>query len=92
MSLADEYREKHIDRLIEATNDLWNDCVTICQKCHDMKTINCMFCYCPLYDLESCSGNFTLLPNGIKDCSGCTKPHTEEFVKSYLRSIYKSKG
>ena len=39
---------------------------------------NCLFCYCPLYLLgEDCGGDFVRLPNGIKDCSGCTRPHRE---------------
>ena len=35
---------------------------------------SCLFCYCPLYK-EDCKGNFTVLPNGIKDCSNCLVPH-----------------
>ena len=39
---------------------------------------NCLFCYCPLYMLgENCGGDFVHLPNGIKDCSNCTRPHRE---------------
>ncbi len=37
---------------------------------------NCLFCYCPLYALgDNCGGNFTYLDCGIKDCSGCLRPH-----------------
>lgn len=35
-----------------------------------------MFCWCPLYLLD-CDGDF-VVNNGIKDCSNCSIPHTEE--------------
>ena len=49
--------------------------------CHKTKNenFNCLFCFCPLYALgEQCGGNFTYLENGIKDCSGCLRPHKRE--------------
>ena len=50
--------------------------------CHagaDPETFSCMFCYCPLYALgDKCGGNFTYLESGIKDCSGCLRPHKWE--------------
>lgn len=50
--------------------------------CHDMEDLsrfNCRFCYCPLYRYgDECGGNFIYLDNGIKDCSHCVLPHTEE--------------
>ncbi len=36
---------------------------------------NCLFCFCPLYTFKNCGGNYTLLPNGKKDCTLCTLPH-----------------
>ena len=42
--------------------------------CHELASINCLFCYCPLY-LTDCGGNFHILDNGIKDCSQCLIPH-----------------
>ncbi|MBS7528365.1 cysteine-rich small domain-containing protein [Fusibacter paucivorans] len=46
-----------------------------CHKGVDESAFNCLFCYCPLYMLkDECGGNF-VMNNGIKDCSGCTKPH-----------------
>lgn len=44
-------------------------CHNFCEACFD-----CDYCYCPLYDLD-CGGDFIILPNGIKDCSKCIKPH-----------------
>ena len=50
--------------------------------CHpgaDPDRFNCLFCYCPLYCLgKNCGGNFTILKNGVKDCSGCLYPHIPE--------------
>ena len=49
--------------------------------CHKIKStdyFNCLFCYCPLYALgENCGGNFTYTEKGIKDCSNCLIPHSE---------------
>lgn len=43
--------------------------------------INCLFCYCPLYNLKNCPGNYELLErNGktIKSCMDCRFPHEPE--------------
>lgn len=59
--------------------------------CHknDSENFNCMFCYCPLYSMgDKCGGNFRILPNGIKDCSDCTIPHSEngyDYVMNKLK-------
>lgn len=46
--------------------------------CHDSTPINCVHCFCPLYDSD-CKGNFSILKNGLKDCSKCMIPHSPEF-------------
>ena len=50
--------------------------------CHtgaDPETFSCLFCYCPLYCLgENCGGSFRYTKAGIKDCSGCLRPHRRE--------------
>ena len=47
-----------------------------CHQGADPENFNCLFCYCPLYALgDECGGAFCYLPNGIKDCSNCLKPH-----------------
>lgn len=50
--------------------------------CHpnaDPETFSCLFCYCPLYALgDQCGGCFTYTDTGIKDCSGCLRPHKRE--------------
>ena len=50
--------------------------------CHNaMGNINCLFCYCPLYNLTECPGEYELVEtNGkvVKDCTDCTFPHEVE--------------
>lgn len=46
--------------------------------CHETTKpdeFNCLFCYCPLYFLEECGGNY-VYTNKIKDCSNCKIPHS----------------
>lgn len=59
--------------------------------CHNAEPFrSCLFCWCPLY-LFDCSGDFTIR-NGIKDCSDCMIPHTEDgydyVVKKVREHIY----
>lgn len=50
-----------------------------CHKTDNEENFNCLFCYCPLYSMgENCGGNFEILENGVKDCSGCLVPHKAE--------------
>ena len=50
-----------------------------CHKTAHPEDFNCLFCYCPLYALgKNCGGNFKILENGVKDCSGCLRPHLRE--------------
>ncbi len=46
--------------------------------CHKCSTdINCLFCYCPLYDMD-CPGNYQMKEiNGrmVKNCTDCVFPH-----------------
>ena len=57
---------------------------TACEyfPCHPVPEgteFNCLFCYCPLYALgEKCGGSFRYTDKGIKDCSGCLRPHRRE--------------
>lgn len=86
--MLDKYKQYHIKRIIEATNGLYNQQDSICYKCHKTDgVLNCLLCYCPLYDDPDCGGNYTILPNGLKDCSDCLKPHEEEFIKEWLLKI-----
>lgn len=61
--------------------------------CHKgMKEINCLFCYCPLYGLEHCPGNYKYLEvNGktIKECTDCTFPHRSENYDVIIKFLTK---
>ena len=46
----------------------------------------CSMCYCPLYMTE-CDGKYELLRDGMKDCSNCMLPHTEEGQEMIIESI-----
>lgn len=50
--------------------------------CHDTEHINCLFCFCPLYNLSHCGGDFVWLTREdgtkIKDCSHCSLPHRKD--------------
>lgn len=50
--------------------------------CHEGLTdFNCLFCYCPLYHMESCPGTYTYIEvrgRKIKNCIDCTFPHRPE--------------
>ncbi|NLY36729.1 MAG: metal-binding protein [Tissierellia bacterium] len=63
-----------------------------CHKGVEKEDFNCLFCYCPLYLLgEECGGNYSY-HDGLKDCSGCTKPHDSDsydFVMSKMHLIFR---
>ncbi len=64
-----------------------------CHKIEDEDKFSCLFCYCPLYLISDCGGEFSLLPNGMKDCSNCLLPHKQEsynYIVSKLSSFHKS--
>ena len=50
--------------------------------CHSgMQDINCIFCYCPLYNLEECPGKYKFIESKgkmVKECTECTFPHEAE--------------
>ena len=55
------YLDAHLDRLIEATNDLWRQNNSICRKCHEIVgPMNCLFCYCPRYGMTECGGHYRI--------------------------------
>lgn len=50
-----------------------------CHKGLKEEEFNCLFCWCPLYALgENCGGAYRYTESGLKDCSGCVKPHRKE--------------
>ncbi len=58
--------------------------------CHDVpeNEFNCMFCYCPLYDVKDCGGEYFYNDKGIKNCKDCGFPH---FRDNYPKVIKKLK-
>ena len=61
--------------------------------CHKVSEQNCLFCFCPLYNLD-CGGNFDIIRNSadklIKDCSNCILPHIEsgyDYVIQRLQAV-----
>ena len=60
-----------------------------CHKVTNTEDFNCLFCFCPLYHMEDCAGNFSFTPKGVKDCSNCTLPHNPN---NYSYIINRLKG
>ena len=59
-----------------------------CHSVSDDTNFNCLFCYCPLYALgKDCGGNFTYTEQGIKDCSGCLRPHRRDAFDSIMQKM-----
>lgn len=59
--------------------------------CHEgVEEINCLFCYCPLYNLDPCPGeNHYIEKNGkkIKVCTNCTFPHKAENYQKIIDTL-----
>lgn len=55
--------------------------------CHNLENINCLFCFCPLYYIDNCGGNYTVLDNGLKNCSKCKIPHSENGYDYIIKKI-----
>jgi Zn-finger protein len=55
--------------------------------CKDVEGLNCLFCFCPLYHFHDCGGSWTMLENGMKDCSGCTRPHESDGYDFIIRRL-----
>ncbi len=47
--------------------------------CHQgIEHLNCLFCYCPLFNQDNCPGKPKYVEregHRMKDCSGCDFPH-----------------
>lgn len=59
--------------------------------CHEgIEELNCLFCYCPLYNLENCPGNHIYIEkNGhrIKNCINCIFPHKEDNYEKVIKVL-----
>jgi len=58
--------------------------------CKEAKKLNCLFCFCPLYGMD-CEQKFTILENGWKDCSECTRIHEEDGYEYVVGMLKKNK-
>ena len=57
--------------------------------CHKIEEQNCLFCYCPLYNLD-CPGTPKMIDkNGklIKSCADCTFPHRAENYERIMQIL-----
>ncbi len=61
-----------------------------CHKVENEEDFNCLFCYCPLYLLEKCAGNPSIIANGIKDCSNCLVPHKPQNYELIVNTLTKA--
>ena len=61
--------------------------------CHqETANLNCMFCYCPLYAMEHCPGNYVYIDSNrkqIKECTNCTFPHKAENYEIIMELLSK---
>ena len=59
--------------------------------CHNSEHINCLFCFCPLYNAENCGGNPRFIHGAdgslIKDCSECCFPHRAENYDKIIEKL-----
>lgn len=59
--------------------------------CHrGIEHINCMFCYCPMYEMEHCPGTPEYKEtNGrkLKICTNCTYPHQAEHYDAIMKVL-----
>ncbi len=57
--------------------------------CHAIpkdQPFNCLFCFCPLYPLKDCGGEYQIV-QGKKDCSACLFPHKPENYSKILQRL-----
>ena len=104
--LAKELIKQRIDILIDefdfekrrSSNSEECICYQQNKKCHDLENLNCLFCYCPFYDLSAKEGGCKMnsskgkyvgnCQGKIWDCSDCDFPHKKENVKDILLKLY----
>lgn len=112
MNKLEKYIEKRIDIILREFNyekrklEHPEECPGyISNPCHEIKELNCFFCYCPYYDNKNSEGGCKINnPMGkgywferkghkesekIWDCSFCTYPHEEKNIREILRKLFK---
>jgi len=59
--------------------------------CKKTNNLNCLFCFCPLFNYKNCGGNYKTLKNGIKDCSNCLLPHKKNGYNKIINFLKNTK-
>jgi Zn-finger protein len=57
--------------------------------CHNLKYMNCLFCFCPLYNYENCGGIYAFKEDGLKDCSKCLLLHNKDSYDYITKQLAK---
>ena len=61
--------------------------------CHkETDNLNCLFCYCPLYHMSNCPGNYRMIEKDgrqIKTCIDCNYPHLAQNYDNVMAIIKK---
>ena len=57
--------------------------------CHEVSEdkFSCLFCYCPLYDIEDCGGVYTVNEKGIKNCKNCGFVHDRDNYPKVIKKL-----
>ena len=59
-----------------------------CHETDKPEEFNCLFCYCPLYNLgKDCGGNFYYTDKGVKSCVNCLRPHKKENYEEIVKKL-----
>lgn len=62
--------------------------------CHKgLEDHNCLFCFCPLYNMEDCKGDYKYVKGKdgitVKDCTNCSFPHHHENYEMLMKMLMK---
>lgn len=63
--------------------------------CHNLDSMNCLFCYCPMYNYSDCPGdNYYKDKNGkkVKVCTNCTFPHQPDNYDYIIQFLKEHQG
>jgi ABC-type cobalamin/Fe3+-siderophores transport system ATPase subunit/Zn-finger protein len=57
--------------------------------CHELSgdKFSCLFCYCPLYDIEDCGGEYVMTDKGVKNCRNCSFVHDRDNYPKVIKKL-----
>ncbi len=57
--------------------------------CHDVsdEKFSCLFCYCPLYGVKDCGGEYFVNEKGIKNCKNCGFVHDRDNYPKVIKKL-----